>query len=92
MEDRRYKQLTKLHELQKQLDEAKRLLEKIDETKLQIDIILLGDRGSRSLGSDASTPVVCSEDQMPLVIPQTAKKFNLDLPTVGSKNGRGWVG
>ena len=87
MEARRYGQLTKLHGLQKQLDEAKLILEKIDETKLQIDI-LLGVRGGRSIGSDANTSLVCSEDQVPLLIPRIFKEFHLDLPTVGPKNGR----
>ena len=86
MEARRNEQLTKLQALQKQLDEAKLILEKIDETKLQIDI-LLGDRGGRSIGSDANTSVVHSEDQVPLVIPRI-KEYHLDLPRVGSKNGR----
>ena len=88
MEARRYEQFTKLQELQKQLDKAKLLLAKIGDTKLQIDIILIGDRGSRSLGSDANTSVVRSEDQVPLAIQQIVKEFHLDLPTVGPKNDR----
>ena len=77
MEARRYEQFIKLQELQKQLDEVKLILEKIDETKLQIDI-LLGDRGGRNIGSDANTSVVHNEDQVPLVIPRI-KEYHLKM-------------